>query len=98
MFETLQTDTELFQEEAVEEIESKFGTEFVYENENGNFAINRQVLKESRKLTKKTSSGNETSDTGASEKLTTIRINDKPNIKRNSFCKILRVIKHLKLK
>jgi hypothetical protein len=54
MFEKLQPDTELFQEEAIEEIESKFGAEFVYENENGNLAINRQVLKEFRKLTEKT--------------------------------------------
>lgn len=41
MLEKLQQDTELFQEKVVEEIESKFGAEFVYGNENGNSTINR---------------------------------------------------------
>jgi hypothetical protein len=45
---------ELYQEEVVWEIQSKFGREFVYENANGNLAISRQVLKEFRKLTEDT--------------------------------------------
>ena len=42
---------ELYQDDAAEEIERRFGQEFVYENENGNLAISRDVLKEFRKLT-----------------------------------------------
>ncbi|MCH8837662.1 MAG: hypothetical protein IIA60_07655 [Candidatus Marinimicrobia bacterium] len=41
----------LYQEEVVYEIESKFGPEFVYINNNGNPAIDRKVLKEFRQLT-----------------------------------------------
>lgn len=42
---------ELYQEDAVYEIESKFGKQFTYDNENGNLAIDRAVLKEFRDLT-----------------------------------------------
>lgn len=45
---------ELYQNEVVYLIEDKFGSQFVYENRNGNLAINREVLKEFRKLTEKT--------------------------------------------
>ncbi len=40
----------LHQEAVVSDIESKFGEEFVYTNENGNLAIRRQVLKEFRSI------------------------------------------------
>ena len=45
---------ELYQNDVVYQIEEKFGSRFVYENRNGNLAINREVLKEFRKLTEKT--------------------------------------------
>ena len=41
----------LYQEVIVYEIEAKFGSDFVYINENGNLAIGRNVLKEFRKIT-----------------------------------------------
>src|SRR2546423_6362779 len=41
----------LYQEDAVWDIEKKFGAKFVYENDNGNPAISRGVLKEFRTLT-----------------------------------------------
>ncbi len=40
----------LYQEAVVNDIESKFGQEFVHTNENGNLAIVRQVLKEFRSI------------------------------------------------
>ena len=51
MAQQLEKGTELYQEDVVYEIERKFGSEFVYINENGNPAIDRKVLKEFRKLT-----------------------------------------------
>jgi len=42
---------ELYQEDAVYEIEKRFGNDFVYENESGNTVIDKKVLKEFRKLT-----------------------------------------------
>jgi hypothetical protein len=44
----------LHQQEAVYIIESEFGSEFVYENENGNPAIDRRVLRAFRGLTEAT--------------------------------------------
>jgi len=41
----------LYQEVVVYEIEERFGSDFVYENENGNLAISRKVLSEFKKLT-----------------------------------------------
>lgn len=41
----------LYQEEAVYRIAAKFGSDFVYQNENGNLAIDRGVLHAFRKLT-----------------------------------------------
>ena len=41
----------LDQEVAVYKINQKFGDDFVYQNENGNLAIDKGVLKEFRKLT-----------------------------------------------
>jgi hypothetical protein len=45
---------ELYQNEVVYQIEDKFGHQFVYENQAGNLAISREVLKEFRKLTEET--------------------------------------------
>ncbi len=42
---------ELYQEDVAYEIERRFGSEFVYENENGNTAIDKRVLAEFRRLT-----------------------------------------------
>lgn len=39
-----------YQEYLVHDIRTKFGDEFVYENENGNLAISKNVLKEFKKL------------------------------------------------
>lgn len=44
----------LYQKDAVYEIDSKFGDEFTYENDNGNLAISRGVLKEFKKLYQET--------------------------------------------
>jgi hypothetical protein len=44
----------LHQQEAVAIIEEEFAGEFIYENENGNLAIDRRVLREFRKLTENT--------------------------------------------
>ncbi len=42
---------ELYQADAVGEIEERFGDDHVYENANGNPAISKDVLAEFRKLT-----------------------------------------------
>lgn len=54
MLDQISQKRELYQNEVVYQIEDKFGSQFVYENRNGNLAINREVLKEFRKLTEKT--------------------------------------------
>jgi hypothetical protein len=41
----------LYQDDAVSEIEKRFGAEFVYANEAGNPAISRRVLAAFRRLT-----------------------------------------------
>ncbi len=41
----------LYQEDVVYEIESRFGSDFVYINENGNLAIERKVLNKFREIT-----------------------------------------------
>ena len=51
MKERLAKQRYLYQEVIVYDIESKFGSDFVYVNENGNLAIGRNVLKEFRKIT-----------------------------------------------
>ncbi len=51
MFRKLQADGQLWQDEAVYEIETRFGESFIYINPNGNPAINRRVLKEFQRLT-----------------------------------------------
>lgn len=43
--------SELYQEDAAYEVERLFGKQFLYENENGNMAIDRAVLREFRRLT-----------------------------------------------
>ena len=42
---------ELYQDEAVDGIERKFGSSFIYENSNGNQAISKAVLEQFRQLT-----------------------------------------------
>ncbi len=54
MLETLTRQRELDQEDAAYEIERRFGKRFIYENDNGNPAISREVLKEFRTLTEGT--------------------------------------------
>lgn len=54
MFDELKRQQCLYQQEVVYDIESKFGQEFTYTNENGNLAINRNVLKAFRKITSNT--------------------------------------------
>jgi hypothetical protein len=51
MAEQVRAHGELRQEDAVYDIEEKFGEEFVYENENGNPAITKEVLRHFTKLT-----------------------------------------------
>lgn len=51
MLEELDRVKFLYQEEAVSQIEVKFGRDFVYENDGGNPAISRKVLSEFKKLT-----------------------------------------------
>ncbi len=41
----------LYQEDTVYKIKNKFGIEFVYQNESGNYAISKKVLKEFKSLT-----------------------------------------------
>jgi hypothetical protein len=45
---------ELHQIDAVLEIETRFGDEFVYETERGSLAVDRKVLRAFRKLTEDT--------------------------------------------
>lgn len=40
----------IYQESVVLDIQNKFGEKFVYENENGNYAISKKVLNEFKKL------------------------------------------------
>ncbi|MBA7555731.1 hypothetical protein ES705_48413 [subsurface metagenome] len=54
MLEQITKKRELYQNEVVYLIEDKFGPQFVYENQAGNLAISREVLKEFRKLTEET--------------------------------------------
>ena len=54
MLDQISQKRELYQNEVVYQIEEKFGSQSVYENRNGNLAINPEVLKEFRKLTEKT--------------------------------------------
>lgn len=51
MADQLRKQRYIYQEDIVWKIKAKFGGQFVYENENGNYAIDRGVLKEFRKLT-----------------------------------------------
>jgi hypothetical protein len=54
MLRELEDSNWLYQEMAVYKIRSKFGSEFVYQNQNGNLAISPAVLKEFRRLTEGT--------------------------------------------
>lgn len=51
MVQRLDADTILYQDVIACEINDKFGNDFVYTNDNGNLAIDRDVLAEFRKLT-----------------------------------------------
>jgi hypothetical protein len=51
MFQQLESSAWLYQETVVFQIRNKFGDAFVYQNQNGNLAIGKDVLKEFRKLT-----------------------------------------------
>lgn len=51
MLEQLNSANWLYQETIVYQIRENFGKEFTYDNENGNLAIDRRVLREFRKLT-----------------------------------------------
>lgn len=51
MLSKFESEGQLFQVDAVMGIEQSFGSEFLYDNENGNQAISKKVLKEFRKLT-----------------------------------------------
>ena len=51
MVSQLDATTYLCQEDAVWRIKNQFGSEFVYTNANGNYAIGKHVLKEFRQIT-----------------------------------------------
>ncbi len=53
MLQELKQQKYLYQDVIVTEIFSKYGEDFTHINDNGNLAINRDVLKEFRKLTEK---------------------------------------------
>lgn len=50
MFDTLLKDGVLYQDEVVSEILAEFGEDYVYINDNGNYGIGRDVLKQFRQL------------------------------------------------
>jgi len=54
MVEQMEGDQYMYQEVVVYEIASRFGDQFTYDNDNGNLAIGKDVLKEFRRLTKDT--------------------------------------------
>jgi hypothetical protein len=54
MADQLAGDQPLYQNEAADEIQDRFGDDFTYENDNGNLAISRSVLKAFRALTEET--------------------------------------------
>ena len=51
MFDEIQSGKNLYQGETVYTIQKQFGDDFVYQNENGNFAIAKKVLSAFNKLT-----------------------------------------------
>ncbi|WFS15180.1 DUF6953 family protein [Rhodococcus aetherivorans] len=50
MIDRIREDGTWYQYEAVQEIEERFGPEWIYTNENGNPAISQQVTREFRRL------------------------------------------------
>lgn len=52
MFDELEKNNSLYQSEVVYDIEKTYGNDFIYENENGNMAISKQVLNEFKKFKK----------------------------------------------
>lgn len=53
MAHEVRSNGELYQQEAVDTIERRFGVEHVYDNANGNQAISKAVLAAFRRLTEK---------------------------------------------
>jgi hypothetical protein len=51
MFTQFDRSNYLCQDDTVYKIKKKFGKDFVYDNENGNLAIEKSVLKEFRRIT-----------------------------------------------
>ena len=54
MIDELEKTGQLYQWEAVLELQSRFGDDFIYLNESGNFAIDRRVLRAFRTRTEDT--------------------------------------------
>lgn len=54
MVEELRRGKYLYQETVVDDIQSKFGADFVYINENGNLAISKKVLSSFKQITSNT--------------------------------------------
>jgi len=54
MLDKIERDGYLYQESAVYDIAEMFGQQFVYENENGNLAIEKTVLAAFRRLSEET--------------------------------------------
>jgi hypothetical protein len=52
LFDELKRRREIYQEEAVDEIATKFGAQFTYDNEVGNPAIDKKVLVAFNKITR----------------------------------------------
>ncbi|WP_040948493.1 DUF6953 family protein [Gorillibacterium massiliense] len=53
LYDMIMKDGEAYQRDVVEEIEQRFGEDYVYENENGNLAIDKKITAEFRKLNNK---------------------------------------------
>ncbi len=51
MFDEIKSGKNLYQDQTVVKIKKQFGDEFIYQNENGNFAIAKKVLNAFNKLT-----------------------------------------------
>ncbi len=50
LYKKVKTEYYLYQEFVVVEIMKKYGKEYLYINQNGNYAINKDVLKQFRKI------------------------------------------------
>ena len=54
MLAQVESDGDLYQDDAASRIEEEFGQEFIYENENGNPAISKLVLQVFQKISEET--------------------------------------------